>query len=352
MNPNNFDIENIKRLIAHEIYPKTASRDAYAKTSSDLLSFSQAEKNILIDRITDALNNTTKTFQLDFEDTSGDSVYSYLQNFSSITNNQFIEYSVGLANYLADSHFRTNIPGGFCLIGDGVTTTNIPFFIIIKAELQEVFNIQKNHLKLIKDVFLSPAKDFYKIGLFMKRGDSFVPFMYDDQFTLQKKDLTEYFYGKFLGLTTDKNDRLKTKNFYEDTKSFIESNIDNIKDRLGILKALNVLYREDTSGLISPREFSEKYFENDLKIKFDRKVVESKYPLSFTKDISLIENKLELMRVSMPLTYALAIVGDSLAMEDVDIISEPNIETLENLQPEINSGRINKIVIVRQKIEK
>jgi hypothetical protein len=40
--------------------------------------------------------------------------------------------------------------------------------------------------------------------------------MYDDQFSPQKKDLTEYFYGKFLGLTTDRNDRILSKNFYLD----------------------------------------------------------------------------------------------------------------------------------------
>ena len=124
------------------------------------------------------------------------------------------------------------------MIGNGTTSDNKFFFFVIKAELQEVFNIANDELNLIKDVFLSPAKDFYKIGFFIEHGKSFLPFMYDDQFSLQKKDLTEYFYGTFLGLTTDRNDRLRAKNFFEDTKAFIDVNIDNLKDKRGLLNAV------------------------------------------------------------------------------------------------------------------
>lgn len=348
MNISKIELKTISRVIAHEIHPKTEKKDAFTITSDKLLGFDKADKNILIQRITEALANTTKTFQLDYEDKSASSVYTMLENYAKLTEKQFIAQSIDLAESLALAHFRTKIPGGYCLIGDGLTTKNKRFFFAIKAELQEVFTIENNKLHLIKDVFLSPAKDFYKIGFFIESGSSFVPFMYDDQFSLQKKDLTEYFYGQFLGLTTDKNDRLRTKNFYEETKEFIDKNVDNFHDKVGLLKSLKVLYREDTSGIISPREFSDKYLEGTLKTKFEKSIIEEKYPHSFTRDTSLIDNRLELQRISIPLAYELSLVGSTDMLNTVEIIDDPTRENIRDLEPQINNRSIDKIIVLKQ----
>ena len=348
MNIAKTHIISIDRIIAHEIYPKTEKKDAYAVTKTALLKFKKSEKEILIKRITEALSNTTKTFKLDYEDKSADSVYSLLGEIKTATEKRFIEVSASLANNLAYAHFRTKIPGGYCLIGNGTTHDNKFFFFVIKAELQEVFNITNGELNLIKDVFLSPAKDFYKIGFFIEQGKAFLPFMYDDQFSLQKKDLTEYFYGTFLGLTTDRNDKLKAKNFFEDTKSFIDMNVDNLKDKRGLFGALQTLYREDASGLISAKDFSERYLEGELKAKYDQKIVQEKYPLSFTKDTSLIQDRLELQRISIPLAFNMSIVGGLSDLDKIDIIDDPSAETLEDLAPKINKGQIDKLIILKQ----
>ena len=270
-----------------------------------------------------------------------------LNNSLPLDDVNFIKYSKELADKLAESHFRIKIPGGYCLIGEGKTDNNEYFFFIIKAELQEVFTIEGVTLNLIKNVFLSPAKDFYKIGFFIERDNSFTPFMYDDLFSPQKRDLTEYFYGKFLGLTTDKNDSLTSKNFHSDTKDFIDKNVPNMKDKIGLLNALKTLYREDASGLISPKNFSESYFEGELKIKFD-KMINSKFPISFTKSIRLIEKRLELKRISIPLTYALSIIGDSDSFESLEIIDSPDKGTMKKIEPQINSGTLRKVILVKE----
>lgn len=346
MNISTIKITEISRIIAHTIYPKTGSNNAYIDSSKSLLAFTVSEKGILISRLEESLKNTKKTFQLSFDDESKDSIYYNLHNNLPYSDKDFISYTQSLANDLADAHFRTNIPGGYCLIGEGVTQNNEYFFFIIKAELQEVFNITDNKLQLIKNVFLSPAKDFYKIGFFIQQGKKVLPFMYDDQFSLQKKDLTEYFYGQFMGLTTDKNNALKSKNYFSDTKEFIEDNILNAKDRIGLLKALTVLYREDATGIISPRDFSEKYFEGKLKIEYD-KLIETRYPLSFAKDTSLIESRLELHRLSIPLSYSMSLVGNSADLEGVQIIDTPTEESFEDCIHEINNGGVKKLVLIR-----
>lgn len=343
-----FKIQSIEKLIAHEIYAKTEKVTAYAEYAEKCLTLSADEKKIFIDRLETAVNNSSKTFLLEYENKGENSIYDYLHNpKKGATEKQFIDYSKRLADELAAAHFRIKIPGGFCLIGHGLTKEKKDFYFVVKAELQEVFNIEDNKLKLIKDVFLSPAKDFFKIGLFIKQKTVYVPYMYDDQFSLQKKDLTEYFYGQFLGLTTDKNDVLKSKNYFDETKAFIETHVDVAADRLGLLKALNVLYREDASGIIKPKEFSDTYFEGALKNKYDV-IIAKKFPLPFTKDISLIDNKLDYQRISIPLTYTISLVGSSTALGDLEVIADPSKATIESLLPEINNGMINKIVVVRQ----
>ncbi|WP_294323619.1 nucleoid-associated protein [uncultured Chryseobacterium sp.] len=348
MNITKINFSSINRIIAHEIHPKTPYKNAYSKHVDALLTFTKEEKDILLKRLQDAIISTSKTFQLDFEDKSKESIYNKLKVVEKTTDKEFIEITQSLADDLANAHFRTKIPGGYCLVGCGKTNNNKYFFFIIKAELQEVFNVTKNRLVIIKDVFLSPAKDFYKVGIFIQEGRKFIPFMYDDQFSLQKKDLTEYFYGKFLGLTTDKNDKLKSKNFYDDTKSFIDKNVKNLKDKLGLFSALTNIFREDTSGLISAKDFSENYFEGNLKIQYDKKIVDAKYPISFTRNIELIDNKLDLQRISIPLTFNMSIVGSALDLDKVEIIEDPTETSLEELTPELNNGEIKKLIILKQ----
>lgn len=347
MNINTIQIASIKRLIAHQIIAKTSSKDAYCLSKKDLLLFSESENEILIRRITEALTNTGKTFQLAFEDKGAESLFEILKTIQKSADKNYIATTKELAENLADAHFRTNIPGGYCLIGEGQTDKGVYFFFIIKAELQEAFNIRSGKLNLIKDVFLSPAKDFYKVGFFIKQGDQFLPFMYDDQFSMQKKDLTEYFYSQFLGLTTDENDKLKSKNFFEDTQDFIEKNVENLEDRLGLLSALKVLYREETSGLISAKEFSEKYFEGPLKTDYEKKIVNEKYPTSFARINTLLDKRLQLDRITIPLAFNLSLTGSLARLGKLDIIDEPNDETIRMLQTEINTGAIDKIVVLK-----
>ena len=94
MNLSTLKIASIDRIIAHEIHAKTVNKDAFAKTNSTLLKFNKPEKEILIKRILEALTNSTKTFQLDYEDKSADSVFSLMTKIKTQTDNEFIAASV------------------------------------------------------------------------------------------------------------------------------------------------------------------------------------------------------------------------------------------------------------------
>lgn len=349
MNLNELKIQSITKIIAHQIKPKTSKIDAHSINTDELLTLNAEEVTILIDRLQIAICNHSKSFELTFEDKSVESLYDILHNNFPSSDNDFIETSQTIADKLASAHFRTKIPGGYCLVGEAELNTGKKMFFIVKAELQEVFNIEKNKLNLIKNVFLSPAKDFYKVGFFIETGKSYVPYMFDDQFTMQKRDLTEYFYAQFLGLSTDKNDSLKSKNFFNDTKSFIDENVDNLKDKIGLQTALTVLFRENVTGTISLKDFAEQHMEGKLKTLYLEQYLK-RYPRAFTKRTDLINKRVDLDRVTIPLTYTITIVGNKKAMENIEVIDDITDETAQNLSVQINSGNVRKVVIVKEAI--
>lgn len=97
---------------------------------------------------------------------------------------------------------------------------------------------------------------------------------------------------------------------------------------------------------------SEEYFEGSLKELYEKKIVNPKYPLSFTKNLDLIDNKLDFLRVSIPLTFFTSLVGSAAELNNIEIVDEPTSSDIKELQPEIDNGTINKIVILRQAKDK
>ena len=350
MNLNALRISEITKIIAHQIKPKTTKIDAHSINTDEILVLNPEEVSILIERLEIAICNHSKSFELAYDDKSDGSLNHLLHNAYPRTDEDFITSSQNIAEKLAEAHFRTKIPGGYCLVGEANLQSKQRLFFIVKAELQEVFNIEENKLNLIKNVFLSPAKDFYKVGFFIEQSKGFVPYMFDDQFTMQKKDLTEYFYSQFLGLTTDKNDVLRSKNFFVDTKKFFDDNIDNVKDKIGLQKALTVLFRENVTGTISLKQFAEEHMEGELKAKYLEELL-AKYPRAFTKRTDLIDKKIDLERVTIPLTYSLTLIGNKTEMEHVEVFDKINDAARESLNVQINSGNIRKIVVLKEVVE-
>ena len=59
-----FEIKNIKRVIAHRIVQKTDSAPCYPETHDSLYGLSSDDNEVLIQRIEKAVNNRKKCFDL------------------------------------------------------------------------------------------------------------------------------------------------------------------------------------------------------------------------------------------------------------------------------------------------
>jgi len=351
----NPDELQISRIIIHKVHKKIDGANyGIAEYSNELYEFGATETETLKERICAAFSKTKRFFKLEIARCETDSFYDYASQIKTANTDQFIEKSKQIADLLALSHDRKTIPSGLLLIMDGFYMRNSYFILVIKAELQEAFTIkevdQHKIVELINELFLSPAKDFYKIGYLIEDtnndtfpNDNHSAYMYDDNFTSGNRDLAEYFYDKFLGLSTNKNDKILTKNFYLDIQSFIDNNVagfDNIK---GLKNSLNCLYRENTTGIINPHEFVQQHFNTQLIERFEAKIGFN-YPHSFTKDLTLVDRKLQ--RGLILLADELKIEGPSESIDNVDVINGNNID-IAALTLAVENGDIRQLITIR-----
>lgn len=337
-----FEIKTILRVIAHRIVQKTESAPCYPETHDSLYILSADDKKVLIQRIEKAVNNRKKCFDLSFRDKGDKSMYKQLSKLGFVSEDDaYIDFSKEAAGKLSDSQDNISIPGGYCLVADGKMKGGEYFICIIKADYQEVFNVHENSMHVLNDVFLSPAKDFYKVGFFVqdKAKKSFTPYMYDDQFSIYKDDLTLYFYDKFLGLSTDESNKLKTKNLYMDIIKFINENVDYSEDSRGLIKAAQSYFRENTEGRVSVEEFSERFLnKTKLGTPFKKQYGE-KYPRAIVLDTTLLSNE-RLMTQRTTLGDKITIItkeGVKMTLLDEKDIAQ--------IVPTIKSGKNPKIVM-------
>lgn len=346
----------IERIIVHKVLKKeNDSEHGFSQNSNELFAFRDPEMDTLKSRILAAFNKNKRFFKLEIEDSSENSFYDNANQLKDCSESEFILISKKISELLAISHNSKTIPGGLLLIMDGYFNKSY-FVLVIKAELQEAFKIDGNIIELVDELFLSPAKDFYKIGYIIEDlnenldfnsiqiNSKFSTYMYDDNFSSGKRNLAEYFYKTFLGFTTNRNDKLITKNFHEDICSLIERNVKGYEHKKGLKNALNSLYREDITGVINPNEFVNQIFPVSLKELYDKELA-NKYPTSFNKDLSLVENRL--LRGHIKLLGELKIEGPANTIENnVTVLNGKHLD-LNKLVMEIESGKINQIITIK-----
>lgn len=337
-----FCIKAIDRVIAHRIVQKSEDAPCYADTHDSLYNLNQDDKKVLIQRIEKAVNNRKKCFELSFRDKGKDSMYEHLKRLGFVSDNDdYIRFSEEAAGKLAESQDNISIPGGYCLVVDGKMEHGEYFVCIIKADYQEVFNVHENSMQVLSDVFLSPAKDFYKVGFFVqnKTNNSFSPYMYDDQFSIYKDDLTLYFYDRFLGLSTDENNKLKTKNLFLDIKDFIETNVNDMTDAGGLKTAMRAYFRENTEGHVSVEEFSDRFLHGTPLETAFKKQYSDKYPRAIVLDTTLLSN-MQLLTQRTTLSDKITILTkEGVTMRVLDD------DTVGKIIPTIKTGKNPKVVV-------
>jgi hypothetical protein len=224
---------------------------------------------------------------------------------------------------------------------------NEPVYIVIKAEPQEALRRNASTLEHVKDLVMSPAQKFYKVGILyqdMKEGDnypnnSFSGYMFDEQFNAGNSTLSAYFYKRFLGFDHTNNAPIQTKNFYEKTNAFIEKNVKDDDEREELADALRVLVKTDNAVSLHPRDFVKDYLEPGEQQALFNATVADTLPEMLSKDTSLLDFTLKTRKVKFDDVQISA--PDNTFAQHVHVIK--NRSKLDNIDLNDNSYTLVKI---------
>jgi hypothetical protein len=337
----------IKRTIIHKIYGKKEKSAPYAETSKKLIDLDASSEEKLIERIEKAINKSKRFFETGIEDTSANSFWARGSQLSGSDKAFFIKTTTQIAEMAAEKHNKGYIPSGLLIIIDSEIDRK-PSVIVIKAELQEAFLLEGNLLKLIKELFLSPAAELYKMGILIqakpnKRSTkSYESFVYDDHFNPKNDDLATYFYRDMLGLTTSSNDKLLTNNFYKDYEHFVDKYVSKFEDKRNLKIALKNDLRSEQKNIIDPSSYID-LFPKKLAQAYGDEVVR-KFDRSFSKDTALVDYSLKNYIITITDKIKLTAPGNE--ADKIDVLDAGIREDMQILSTKIEAGTLDKIVII------
>lgn len=314
-----FDVNflSINRLIIHKIIAKLPERDtATVEYSDEVVNPNETVLALLKARLVDAVGRNSRAFELSIQESHEGTFFDLATRLHGGTNEEFIRLSSDIADSLADSQTRTNIPGGFLIVIDCHNVdTRHEIAVVIKAEPHEALQLEqvggRSHLNLLEKVFLSPSQKLYKIGVVYRKeqdditdasgvNDRFGCFIYDDQFRTESRP-AEYFYDHFLGFSIGDNGKIQSQRFYEKSENFIKSIDVDYETKIEMLNALAITFTADLNNTISPAEFARDHIpaEDGIRDQFFEVVCED-LPIAIVKDKSLIRRRLLNRKIDFP----------------------------------------------------
>lgn len=336
----------VNRLIIHTINAKQDGQDCATVDASNEIS--EIEHNVLEiirDRLIDAAGRNSKAFELDIDNANQDSFFDLSNDIGELNETDFIQRTTEIAEILAESQRRVSIPGGYLLILDCLDNdTNLPVVIVIKAEPHEAlqFLIDGGHtqVNVLNKVFLSPSQKLYKIGIIYKKteeetetvNDQFGSFLYDDQFRTDTHP-AEYFYKDFLGLTVGKNSKIQSQRFYDKTKNFVVTNVQDFEVKSALVSALKNEFTINQNDTINPINFANTYIptQGGLRDLYIGDICQE-LPLTIVKDDSLLKTRLTKRKIDFPSNINLSGPEDSFDNR-VEIINQDSIASLDADNP-------------------
>jgi hypothetical protein len=323
----------IDKIIAHEVYKRTETRDVVQpKCSHDFTQLDSGGLSTLQERIVNTLGDESYCIEMSIAQEDSTSAYGTCCQLLGADNNTFKSLSNQLANKLALSQLSRRIPGGILVIFDGlVGNLNHRYIGLIKAEIHSGFSLQETDgnllLKFLSDLLLTPQQKLYKIALFievnrpsnpeLRTPGDFKVLVYDHNMTrFETRQAAQYFYETFLGCSFSPSDKKLTSDFYHDTREFIQSLPIGDEAKLDINSSLYTYLKVAQSNISTVSDFADQYLEPPIRDNYNTFMIGKGLPEhAFTKDITYIKNFLK--RRNLRFTSGVKISAPSQRFDDL-----------------------------------
>lgn len=309
-----FDGVMIERVIVHRIHPKSPSKEITEPTTSNkVVQLPQAALDTLQKRIQHALGNKSHGIEMSIAITDAESFFQVSSGMTHASDEDFVEASKSLALSLTKAQLNTNAPGGMLAVIRGrVGEQALPFIAAIKAEPQDGFRAQENNgqvdVEYISEILLTETQRLYKIGFLVEVASQYTSkdersaanyraFLFDHLMTAtETRSAAAYFYSGFLGMSIQSSSKKLTQDFFEYTKTFINSAPISQDEKMDIHEALrSELKSQDAT--ISCAAFSTKHMPELIRSEYSSFMNAKGFPENaVSKDIGYIQAKLKRRR--------------------------------------------------------
>lgn len=307
----------VKRVVFHQVFERKESGvpnpPSYGTVVHTLVG---STKSTIENRMLSALGNDSHGIQMSIEDLDHQgSFFGIATAMLDLKDPEFLEVSKRIADKLSKVQASRHVPGGAVIVVHGTIGNDFSNFIaVIKAEPDDGVSLADKDGKQVVDylgnILLTKTQRLYKIGMIVEvkldkeeiDPENFEAYIFDEKLRSETQSgAAQYFFRDFLGFEQLETAKKTTKDFYTQTKKFIQkTNLDPEK-KSELMQGLNSELKVVQSATISVDGFAKTYLPPDLWDAYAELMEDAGLPkASFTKDIALIRTLLRRRRWTFP----------------------------------------------------
>ena len=305
-------IEEISRIIAHEVVKMREGTPSNPPIMSDylmLLADAKA-KELMKGRINAAIGQGSKAVDVQVETPT---TFHLLTSMLDAKDEQFIQYSKNLANSLSLVQTAGTIKAGIAVFIQGICFYNderLRFIAVIKADpdqaLQRTYKNNRIELDYVNNILFDNSNRLLKIGFFIeeqtlddntepspRKPEDFAIKVFDHLMNNSSDaNAARYFYQAFLGCKLAETSAVQSKKFFELTNAFIMDSDIKQEEKETCRGGLFAFMRSNRTT-IDASEFAREILPAEIQSKYIGYCTENNIITAFSKDNSLILNKLK-----------------------------------------------------------
>lgn len=290
----------IERVIVHDI-PRHKKEEqgiepGYSQQESSL---TDGLRGFFKDKVIQSFNSG-KSFKICYEKENDSPCSWIIGELLKTDGSNLVLQSKELAKHLFNIQVGYNAAGILVIIHGKVNSLNT--CIILKLERDNGAQLtldpvtKSYNIAEVENLMLTKKTKIFKVAMFIQRDKfktKFDGLIMDHQIDIREKKIaTTWFMKLFLGCQAFADPKIATKNFYNHTRSYIET-LEDPLDKAKYIQDLNS-YVQKNSATLSPKEFANDYLK-DTKHKNDyRNFMKSKkfnFDTSFPRDTTQIDKQ-------------------------------------------------------------
>jgi hypothetical protein len=298
----------IERIAVHHIPPRADDKSFVAPTcASSLVSLAKPGLDMFAKRITQALGHHSHGIQAQLHNTGAQSFFANSVDLMEGNDTLFLSTSSMVAHDLTRAQQSRNFAASKLIVISGHTSkSKWPFCAVVKSELQdgltETSNKGKTVVDYLTDIFFAENQKLYKIGFIQKTSklgkksapEHFAVHLFDHLMTgTETRSAAFYFHSDFLGADVAASDRHRTREFFDKTSEFVQTQPISTSAKIALGEALRAELRSNKQT-ISVKAFSDDHLEPALQSKYLNFMAKANISThAITKDTEYIKTRLK-----------------------------------------------------------